>query len=156
MSPARFDQDLIDAAAFERDRRERKLPLLVRAGKLTAEEANLDYQAWHCIAEWLRAGQCSLIGGWAGVAEPPVAVLSWQRLEDAAAKALAALEVKVTKAELSSPGSVQPDALAALRARRTSVWLIHRILVDQRETVQRTERLTEEARARWRAETVAA
>lgn len=155
MNPARFDQDLIDQAAFERDRRERKLPARVANGEMSAEDANLDFQCWHCIEQWLREGQCKLIGGYGGSAEPPVNVLTWQRLEDAAHKALAALEAKISKAELSPGSADKPGALAVLRVRRESVWLIHRILVNQRESVERFERQDQEARAR-RAERAAA
>lgn len=167
MRSGSFPPALVAAAEFERDRRAARYPRLVARRELDAEAANLDYQAWHCIVEWMRAGRCCLIGGWGGIAEPPVHVISWALLEQAAEKAVATIEDKLGK-EIAfaegRPGAgfpagrppLSPDALAVLRDRRESIWTIHQILVRQRESMDRLSVQTEEARARWRAESAAA
>ncbi len=120
-----------EAARFERDRRAQSYPRIVAEGKLAAEAATVDYQAWCAIAEWLACGTARMIGGWGGLADPPVAVISWALLEECAQKAVTSIDRKLAKA-------VAPDA--ALELRRFGLDGIHAILVCQRELVERTER----------------
>lgn len=137
-----FDAAWIQAARFERDRRADRYPRLVAQRKLTEEAATLDYQAWVCIAQWMEAGKCALIGGWGGASDPPATVLSWALLESSAAKALEGIEAKLQRDGAAAPA----DKLAQLQQRRDAVFCIHALLVRQRDIATMTDRLVADRR----------
>lgn len=131
---APFPTPLIDAAAYERDRRAAKYPPAVADGKLDAEAATIDYQAWCAIAEWLERGSCRLINGWGGTADAPDTLISWQLLEDCAAKAVAQLDAKLAR----EAGNADVAAVTALGRRRDDVFIIHDLMVKARQSADRT------------------
>lgn len=139
-----FPEPWIRVARYERDRRAASYPRLVASGQLDEERANLDFQAWCAIAQWMAEGRCSLIGGWGGVADPPVTVLTWAVLEESAATALASIEDRLVQADDARRDQLQ--------RRRDAVFGIHAILVRQRDLATMTDRLVADARARWASE----
>jgi len=132
----RFPACLVAAAEFERDRRQRAFPQLIADQKLEEEPATVELQSWIAIAAWLRSGRATLLGGWAGNAEPPRQVLSWQLLEQMAAKALSGIDRALARGDSDE-----------LRIRRENLFVIHAILVSQRESIARLDELTAAARA---------
>jgi hypothetical protein len=118
--------DLASAARSEADRRARKYPALVASEKLSADEATIDYQAWHAIAVWLETGQFRTIdqGGANGAT-----IVGWPEAEAAADRALA----DVTRKALAATDDAKRDRLntrgAALRVIAGKVRL-HRQLVE--------------------------
>jgi hypothetical protein len=84
----------------------------------------------------LQSGRCSLLGGWGGVADPPVSVITWALLEEAAAKALATVAGKLERLPADDGDR------GAWSARHEHLWCIHHILEAQREAVQQYDKLT--------------
>ncbi len=153
MKTAGFPSPLADAAAFERDRRAASYPGLVGDGSLDAEQALVDFQAWFVIADWLDKGHCRLLHGWGGSVDDPKTILSWQLLEDCAGKALAALDAKLAN-DLANPAVAGEDRQAT-RQRRDDVFLIHNLMVKQRESASRTAEAVALVRAEITAERAA-
>jgi hypothetical protein len=89
---------LAQAARRELESREKNYPKSVASGKLTADEATIDFQAWHCICAWLETGQFRAIdaGGVDGLT-----VVGWALAEAAADKAVITTgdALKVAEAE---------------------------------------------------------
>lgn len=135
---ARFPANWLQAACYERDRRANSYPRLVAAGELDEEKATIDYQAWVAIADWMAEGRCWLIGGWGGVADPPVTVLTWALLEQSAEDQLASIEARIEA--LAGEEGADQAKLARLRERRDAIWCIHNLMVKQREAVEPTAR----------------
>lgn len=142
MTP-RFPPSLVDAAAFERDRRAESYPPLVAARPAEGEQLNADFQAWCAIAEWLATGRSDIIGNWGGIADPPVTVIDWPFLEARAAAALDSLKGMVAKAEAEP--KTTPAEIDALRARADRVFCIHAIVQRRRESLDRTNRMIRES-----------
>lgn len=78
--------DLVAAARFELESRERNYPALVASGKLTADEATIDFQAWHCIAGFIATGRFQACD--AGAVDG-LTVVGWALAEAAADRAVA-------------------------------------------------------------------
>jgi hypothetical protein len=121
-----IDPDLFAAAAHEVSARDRHYPASVASGKLTGDEATVDFQAWHVILTLLQTGHFESIaaGGIDGQT-----VIGWAQAQDAAdlavkrtAQALAAAEGGSDKAQLLDVRLQQLRAIAALVARRRALF----------------------------------
>lgn len=84
-APAWLRPIMADAAQYEVERRERLWPDKVKAGQLTAEEADADYAAWVAIR--------ALLAG-----ERPNWPFTWDDLADTADRAVTAAEARLDKA----------------------------------------------------------
>jgi hypothetical protein len=120
---------VVALARLESERRRKAFPGLVRGGG-DAEALTLNYQAWCAIADWLGTGRCAFINSWGGVAEPPVTVIDWPLLADAARKELEAVEAKLGQQEDEE-----------LRARRDCLFCIHLAVSRRREWLDETNRM---------------
>jgi len=134
MTGRAFAQCWIDCAQLEVERRRQTYPRLIADGKLDAELASVDFQAWQVILEWLESGRCSMIGGWAG--ELDQTVMSWALCEERALRGLEAIEARIAR-EIAAP-TPNDAKLEALRKRREGVWCIHHVMVQQRELADKT------------------
>lgn len=113
------DAELVAAARFEVDQRERHYPGMVASKKLTADEATVDFQAWHCILGFLESGQFYSIdaGGVDGRT-----IVDWALAEAAANRA-----VTVTRDALAKAVGEEDEAKAQrLEARLEGLRLIAR------------------------------
>lgn len=158
MTSIPFAQCWIDAARFELDRRRQTYPRLIVDRKIEEDWAQVDFQCWSTIVEWLETGKARLMGGWAGFAEPPQTIMTWALLEAHAEAGLRSIEAKIER-ETAKAGQLEGEALAKLqaaieatRARREAVWCIHHVLAQQRQLADTTARLVDEAREKIRAE----
>lgn len=108
---AGYRRSLAAAAAFERDERARLYPQRIRDGKVTAEDAEADFVAWHEIARWCE-----------GEAPDPQFMPG---MELAAMRALQAGEAAVAKAPDDPKRIERREAVAAIHAAltRTRAWL---------------------------------
>lgn len=118
---------LAPSAVLERDTRERHYPDLVKAGKITREDAEGDIAAWRAIAEMLEHGETQR-------------QTSWTELHLYTSRCVQNLELKVKEAQAS--GS---DNLRRLIERRDLVAAIHE-RVDHNKYL--ADDLTEELRRR--------
>jgi hypothetical protein len=114
---------LAAAAALERDTRERNYPDLVKAGKLTAEQADGDLAAWRTIAEILERGFT-------------MRETSWSELHLYTSRCLQALERDVERAQ--ADGSPK---LARLLDRRADVAAIHHLVDRHKFLIDDTNRI---------------
>lgn len=145
------DADLVKAARFEVASREKNYPGLVASGKLGADEATVDFQAWHCIAEWLDRGRSP--AGWfdadAGAdratdfgADCRI-VVEWLLCEDACSRAIATVRGALGEANARADAAKADRLgrrLAALQliagkvgAQRRRVETLNRALREQRQ-----------------------
>lgn len=139
--------DLAEAARFEVASRDRNYPGLVASGKLGAAEASHDFQAWHCIAEWLDSGRSP--AGWfdaeAGAERTADCrlVVEWLLCEDACSRAIATVRDALADAR-AKPAAAKADRLGrrldALQrvadkvgAQRRRVETLNRALREQRQ-----------------------
>jgi hypothetical protein len=129
--------DLAVAAAFERDLRAARYPALVASGKLGADAATVDFQAWHCIAQFIASGRFQAID--AGGADAAT-VVGWAHAEAAAAKALARVE--------ASAAAAAPDKAPALHARAAALRAIHRRVQLRRQSIAAINRQLREQQRR--------
>jgi hypothetical protein len=90
------DPDLVAAARFEIESRERHYPALIQSQKMTAEAATVDFQAWHCIAQLLETGTFTSID--AGGADGTTRV-GWQECVKAADQACASTAQAIAAAK---------------------------------------------------------
>jgi hypothetical protein len=90
-----YSPELVAAVRYELVLREDKLPKRVASGKMTAEAAQVDYQAWHCILGFIETGQFRSIDG--GGADGDT-IVSWPEAVAAADKAAAAVLQQAQKA----------------------------------------------------------
>jgi hypothetical protein len=123
---------LLSAARAERDRRADSYPLRIAAGKISALDAAVDFQCWVAIAEWLETGRFFSFAGGDDPDSPAAPVIRWRELEEAAAKALAAIDAKI---ERSLSGGQASSDLAALQSRGELLVHIHRKLSLRRAIV---------------------
>lgn len=133
-----IDAAWIAAAQYERDRRAASYPRLIRDGKIARLWAHLDWQAWHCIAEWLQRGRCDMINAWGGDDEQD-RILDWPLLEESAARALTSVETKLDRAR-ANPES-DPAALQLLEQRHAALAQVHRLVAQQRAIDDRTRQM---------------
>lgn len=126
------DAELVKAAAFEVEVRERVYPKLVANGKLTADEATIDFQAWTLILDFVDTGQLRSIdtGGVNGRT-----VVDWVLCEAAAQRALDALTADAEAAELAGEAKA-----ARLWERRANVNLILGMVSRRRASVEHINR----------------
>jgi hypothetical protein len=130
------DPDLVAAARFELQRREASYPALVASGKLSADEATIDFQAWHCILGWLESGrfECVNAGGIDGQT-----IVDWALAEDAAERALTKITASAEKATA--------DKAPALWARRAALHAIAGKVRLRRQTIEVLNRQFRERKA---------
>lgn len=108
---------LAPAAMLERDTRERHFPALVKAGKITREEATGELAAWRTLAELLESGETQR-------------QTSWSELHLYMFRCLQALERDVKKAETGDA-----DKLRKLIERRDLVAAIHARIDQQKHLI---------------------
>lgn len=102
------DLDLHRAALVEADARGRRYPAQVASNRVDAADAQRDFQAWHCIAEWLKSGRspAGFIDGAGTLAE------EWAEMAAAADRAIASTAEAHAKAE-QGDDDAKLDRLAA-------------------------------------------
>lgn len=133
--------DLAQAARLERDSRERNYPKSVASGTLTADEATIDFQAWHCIVHFLETGDFRSIDA-GGIDERTV--VGWAKAQAAAdkavastAQALAAAQGDDAKVQRLTARLAQLRAIArAVTSQRGLIEAINRSFRDQRQQQQ--------------------
>lgn len=133
MTPAhlsgKWPQAVVDAARFERERREASYPKAVRERRMKADDAQADFAAWVAIHDWL-AGK------------PRRDVCTWAELETAAAKALTSIDGKmerIAQEDLAKATDANPD-YADLQLRRARLFTIHRAVSNMARWVAETNR----------------
>jgi hypothetical protein len=121
------DPVLAAAARFERDRRCESAPQAIFDGRVTAEQAQVDYQAWCLIAQWLETGEFRIIeeGGADGATR-----IDWAVCEAAADKALKKIERK-----LAGEGWFDGCPETATSQRRCALIRIHRKVQLRRQSI---------------------
>lgn len=130
---------LAAAARREVASRAKHYPALVAAGKLTADDATIDYQAWHCILGFVESGQFHSIDG-GGI--DGRTLVGWPRAQAAADRAVA----EVARAQADAAGN---DAKAErLAARLAQLKLIA-------DMVRRRHALIDSINRRLRADRLA-
>jgi hypothetical protein len=143
-----IDPALAAAAREEVALRERKYPALVASGKLSDDEATIDYQAWHVIARLMETGQYRSIyaGGIDGQTE-----VGWLLAEQAAERTVTVVERALDEARAAQVGSdgaatevrdpVSTDTkVAKLDQRLAQLRAILRIVARQRAQVEAINR----------------
>ncbi|MFN3943925.1 MAG: hypothetical protein ACK4K7_03200 [Allosphingosinicella sp.] len=120
------DPHLARAARLEAEARERGYPPMVKAGHMTAEEAERDWRCWLVIAEWLARGTARALD-WAGD-------YGWPDLELAAAKALRRREDACAAKPADEGLTARRDAVAAIL---TAVQARRRFIDDLNAALRR-------------------
>jgi hypothetical protein len=114
------------------------------SGKLTEDEATHDFQAWHCIAEFMESGRSP--AGWfdasAGADKRADCrlVVEWLLMEDAAIKAIATVRDALGLAEARADAA----KVERLGARLAALQLIRRRVSQERAQVERLNRIWRE------------
>lgn len=108
------DPDLVAAAAHEVAQRAAEYPKRVLSGKMTAQAAIVDYQAWTCIHAWLESGQFASI---AAGGHDRVTIVSWPEAVAAVDAALAGTVAKAGSKATRAMVATDPARAADLRAR---------------------------------------
>ena len=127
---------LAEAAARERDLREKHFPALVESGRATKEEADAEIAAWRAIADLMERGWTER-------------ETSWSTLHLFSSRALQALAADADRAE---NGGDEPK-LHRLRERLATIQAIHRpidrmkFLIDDTNAILRARAMRESAAA---------
>ena len=134
---------LAEAARAERDRRAERYPQRSADGKISADDATIDYQCWVAIAEWLESGRFMGFYGGASPEESDAPWIGWPQLDQAAAKALTSIDAKIERL------AADPDQerVAALNLRRANLTAIHRKVQLRRQMVDSINHELRERRA---------
>lgn len=145
MTASPLTRSLLAAARFELATRAERYPRLVVDGRLDADVATLDWQAWHAICDWLDSGTSRLLGLAGGVNTDKPRTIDWDLLDSSATKAVASVQRSLAKAP-------DGDARAALVNRLALVEAIAERVRHQRLTLATlTGQLRELARERQAA-----
>jgi hypothetical protein len=129
------DRALLAAARFERDRRAASYPQRIFEGRISAEDAAVDYQCWVAIAEWFETERFFSFAGGAEPDRDDAPVISWPQLEDAAKKALHQVERK-----LAAEGWLDGCPPTATSERRNALVRIHRAIQLRGESIETINR----------------
>jgi hypothetical protein len=117
-------------AELERDRRADSFPRLVKAGTLSADAAQLEYQCWYAIHQWLATDRFTQIEG--GV--DGRTVVDWLLCEAVAEKALGHISA-LAERKAADPAA-DPAQVAELNQRCANLRAIHRALQLRRQTIE--------------------
>lgn len=134
---------LAAAARFERDRRGESYPAKIYEGRISAEDAAIDYQCWCALVEWLDSGNFRGFYGGADPEGPKAPWISWPELEAAAERALTSVGAMVSKQEAEIVGNA--EKLVELYVRRARLVVIHRKVQLRRQMI---DSINVEVRAR--------
>jgi hypothetical protein len=122
------DPELVKAAAYEVDQRERHYPRLVKERRIGADEATIDFQAWSLILDFVDSGQLRPIeaGGIDGRT-----VVDWLLCEQVAQRSLEKLTADAEAA--AAKGDAKADRLWH---RRADVAAIARMVTLRRQSIE--------------------
>lgn len=126
---------LAEAAALERDVRERKFPELVASGRVTHDDAEAELAAWRAIADIMDRGETAR-------------EISWSTLHLYTSRCLQALEADVKKMEQENDQKPCPERCRRVLNRRAMVDAIHQPIARQKYLIDDTSTLLRERAAR--------
>jgi hypothetical protein len=141
---------LAEAAQHEIDLRARQYPLLVANSKLSADEATIDFQAWHVIRDYLGTGAYKPVdaGGVDGLT-----VVDWLLAEAAGDRAVATADAALGQARADPQ---QDDAKIARRSARVEqTKAIAGIVRRQRAAIESLNRQLQQRAAAGKAKEAA-